>query len=223
MKKNIKAIYFDLDNTLIDRNAAFEACIADFFTKILSDFDYKKEKDKIIKKDNFGYTKRSMFCDWFVKKYNPKGFDSSLFWHYQKENISNYIAPVNTFIKNQLLQLKQRYSIGIITNGSVENQSKKLEKSGLLEIFNPESIYISAAYQAPKPSTILFELALEKLQLQAAEMLYIGDNPRHDILVPQQLGIQTCWLNQNRTKEIIFSSDYEYKNISDFLYSSLCS
>ena len=135
------------------------------------------------------------------------------------KKLAAYIPPIDQTIAIPLLLLKQQYAIGIITNGSIENQSKKLEKASLNNIFTPTTIYISEQYQAPKPSSILFEQALNTLDIKANELLYVGNNPLHDIYAPQQLGIQTAWINHGRTWNKKFSPNFKYKNIQEVLYS----
>ena len=43
-----------------------------------------------------------------------------------------------------------------------------------------------------KPSSIPFKLALEKLNLKAEEILYVGDWPERDIAGAKSVGLKTC-------------------------------
>ncbi len=213
MLSNIQAIFFDLDNTLIDRNAAFDQCINAFFISNLSDFDYKKERGSILKKDNWGYTSRIEFCSWFIQKYQPKNYNKQTFWQYQKRTISDYINPISNELKLLLNQLKKQYIIGIITNGSIYNQSRKLEKAKFLDIFDKKNIFISEEYKISKPNPKIFTIVLNKLNLKSDKLLYIGDDAINDILGAKQVGIKTCWLQQGRIWEEDFLSDFELDSI----------
>jgi putative hydrolase of the HAD superfamily len=45
-----------------------------------------------------------------------------------------------------------------------------------------------------KPDPAIFQMALEALGLNAAEAVFVGDNPRRDIKAAKSLGMKTVWL-----------------------------
>ena len=212
----IKALYFDLDNTLIDRDKAFWLCMEDFFEKHLSNYNPKLEKEILLQKDNFGYTSRTVFSEWFVAYYQPKEITATDFFNYQIENISKYIPKSSNVLLSMLEQLKKEFRIGIITNGSVKNQMAKIKNAKLDEIFPKESIYISQVYNTEKPKPKLFNIVLKDLKISPKNVLYIGDNPINDIFAPKQLEIKTCWIKNGRKWIENFSADMEIDSIIQF-------
>lgn len=87
------------------------------------------------------------------------------------------------------------YRLGIISNGSVEQQNAKLKKCGIDDFF--DVIIISETYQVAKPDFKIFEIACDEAQILAKECTYIGNNLEHDILPFREYGGHGIWLNRN--------------------------
>lgn len=219
--QKLLAIFFDLDNTLIDRNAAFKACMLEYFKCYLPDFNFDEEWNKIQQKDNWGYTKRAKFSPWFVEYFSPVNQTIDDFWEFQRLNISTHISPLDSSIVEQLKRLKNNYKIGILTNGGLFNQSKKIKNSKLDQIFLEEEIIISEQYQIKKPDAAIFQLLLDQLQIPANQLLYVGDDPLNDIWGAQQLGIKTAWISWERKWEHSYTPDYIFNNLKTTL-DQLC-
>lgn len=213
MFDGITTLYFDLDNTLINRDAAFLACIEQFFDENLSNYLFDNEVVEIGKNDHSGYTPREEFVEWFIHHYQPLGWDESSFWNYLQTNISNFVPPISPALKDKLLALKQQYRIGILTNGSISNQSRKIKNAQLDHIFPTETIHISQQYHLSKPDKRLFELVLEQWQLFPHQMLYIGDDPMNDIIGASKVGIKTCWVSHQRVWTSAIQPDFIIDNI----------
>lgn len=215
MLDGISTIYFDLDNTLINRNAAFLACMQQFFDENMPNHYFKNEEFEIEKVDQFGYTPRQEFVEWFIQYYQPQSWDETSFWNYMHANISNFVRPISKELKTLLLSLKKQYKIGILTNGSISNQSRKIRKAQLDKIFTTETIHISQQYQLSKPAPQLFELILEQWQLKPQQLLYVGDDPINDIRGAAQVGIKTAWVSHKREWIHKIKPDIIIENILD--------
>lgn len=198
MPEPIACIYFDLDNTLIDRNAALMGCLETFFEEYLPKVYFYNEQPEIEENDDWGYVDRSDFVAWFIQKYQPWGWEEESLWNYIQTNISSYVVPASTTLLQKLQQLQQNYRLGILTNGSISNQSRKIKQAQLDTIFSSRQIHISQQYQLEKPNPLLFERILKQEQLRPEQLLYVGDDPINDIVGPAQLGIATCWVSHNR-------------------------
>lgn len=64
-----------------------------------------------------------------------------------------------------------------------------------------ENIYVSSDIGARKSSGNLFRYVLEDLQIDSAQMLFIGDNIVSDIEKPESLGISVCYKKNNITRK----------------------
>lgn len=83
--------------------------------------------------------------------------------------------------------------IGIISNNLVEEQMEKLRVCNLLD--HIDSITISEEAGIAKPDPQIFRIALERLGCSAKEVVMIGDSWENDIAPARALGIRTIWFN----------------------------
>lgn len=87
-----------------------------------------------------------------------------------------------------LSSLAKNYSLAALTNGNADVKRLSIGASFDLSI-KAEDI------NASKPDAAMFEDALAHFAIKPEEMLHIGDNPEHDVLGAQRLGIKTVWVN----------------------------
>jgi len=86
--------------------------------------------------------------------------------------------------------------------------------------------FIVATGQQPitigKPNPLLYEIALQELNVQASDCLMIGDRPDTDILGAQQLGIQTALVRTGRfapgeeLPDNMLTPDWDVENLIQF-------
>ncbi|MGH1335907.1 MAG: HAD family hydrolase [Aureispira sp.] len=215
MFDKVTCIYFDLDNTLIDRNAALMACLATFFEEHLPQVYFYNEQPEIEENDDWGYVDRNDFVAWLLQKYQPWGWEEESLWNYIKTNISSYVSPISLPLQQKLKHLQHHYQLGILTNGSISNQSRKIKQAQLEGIFSSQQIHISQQHQLAKPNPLLFQRILEQEQLQPEQLLYVGDDPINDIVAPAELGIATCWVSHNREWNQSITADHVIEQVLD--------
>ena len=87
--------------------------------------------------------------------------------------------------------------LGIISNTTNPPFMKNYERVQLgLDPYFEFSIYSSdVPYRKPHPS--IFKLAVSYLNLDAKEILFVGDSPANDIAGAQNVGMQAAWINRN--------------------------
>jgi putative hydrolase of the HAD superfamily len=83
--------------------------------------------------------------------------------------------------------------LGVITHGLAVKQAEKLIRLELVPYLDPSAIFISDAIGISKPNPKLYQLALRRMDLAPAEVMYVGDHPAHDIAPPKSLGMITVW------------------------------
>jgi putative hydrolase of the HAD superfamily len=82
--------------------------------------------------------------------------------------------------------------LGIISNAAYPPfLGWALERFGLARAF--ESVVVSADVGWRKPSSEIFHLALNRLNLQPAEVVYAGDDFEKDVAAPKRLGLRAIW------------------------------
>lgn len=88
--------------------------------------------------------------------------------------------------------------IGILTNGPVKNQNRKIQALGLKEWIPEEKIFISEGIGYTKPDEQAFRYVEEVLHAKSEELCMIGDSYSSDIAGAKKAGWRTIWLNKDR-------------------------
>lgn len=85
-------------------------------------------------------------------------------------------------------------AVGLVTNGPTAIQRPKIE---LLEI-EPHFpvIVVSEEVGVWKPDPAIFEIALERAGIAAADAIYVGDSAEHDIPGAHAAGLRAVWVNR---------------------------
>ncbi len=97
--------------------------------------------------------------------------------------------------------LAQKYPLTIVTNGFVEVQYEKFEKSGLKDYLT--HVVLSEEVGCQKPNAEIFHHALRLNKVSADEVVMIGDSLGSDILGAMNAGIDQIWVKfDNRTSDI---------------------
>jgi putative hydrolase of the HAD superfamily len=84
--------------------------------------------------------------------------------------------------------LAQRYVLGALSNGNAD-----IYKTDIGEYFN--FAFSAEQLDASKPLPDMFHAALQESGADAREIVHVGDNPEHDILGAQKVGMFTVWMN----------------------------
>ena len=117
-----------------------------------------------------------------------------------------HIPDIDPFPETiELLKLLQgAYKIGLVSDGYLAVQQAKWQALGLAEYFNAVVFSDSLGRENWKPSTAPFKLVLDKLGVEPASSVYIGDNPHKDFLGARQIGMYAIQVKR---------ADAEYGNL----------
>ncbi|OON40041.1 noncanonical pyrimidine nucleotidase, YjjG family [Izhakiella australiensis] len=116
---------------------------------------------------------------------------------------------------NLLNALKEKVSMGIITNGFSALQQARLERTGFLDHF--KFVVISEQVGVAKPHLAIFDHALTLMGNPPRErVMMVGDNPDSDILGGINAGFATCWLNADgREAPETIKPDWEVSSLAE--------
>lgn len=103
--------------------------------------------------------------------------------------------------KGALEYARERYTLGLITNGTWEVQMTKLEKLGIADAFDTTIICDPHKGIDSKPAQQPFEMALAGLSTRAKMTIHIGDSYGEDILGAYNMGLQSVWAPIDRPHE----------------------
>ena len=92
--------------------------------------------------------------------------------------------------------LATKYPLTVVTNGFIEVQYEKFDKSGLRDCFS--HIVLSEEVGGQKPNPRIFEEALRMNGLPAEDVLMVGDSWYSDIQGAINAGIDQMWVKWNK-------------------------
>ncbi|RED86581.1 HAD family hydrolase [Cohnella phaseoli] len=194
---SIKAVLFDLDNTILDRTRTFSNFTHAFISNYFRHIEFPQSiYETIIERDQDGYKdKNELFAELIdLLPWQARPRLEELMGFYGAEYVGNAI-PMNR-AREVVLELKKRYKTGLITNGKTAIQYGKIDRLGIRDDF--DLILVSEEAGIKKPDPRIFELALERLRLQPEECVYVGDHPVNDMEGASQIGIGGIWMKVNQ-------------------------
>ena len=104
--------------------------------------------------------------------------------------------------------------LGLITNGSIRMQSRKLQCLALSPLF--DTILISDAEGISKPDRQIFHRALERLNTNPAQAVFVGDHPEVDVAGARAAGMQAIWRRDPSVTRVV-EADGVIDELSDLL------
>lgn len=94
-----------------------------------------------------------------------------------------------------VVHLRERLRIAVVTNNTVAEQTEKLQTFGFAP--HVDALVTSAEVGAAKPDPRIFRAALDRLGCEAHEAVMIGDAWHADVLGATGAGIRALWLNRH--------------------------
>jgi putative hydrolase of the HAD superfamily len=190
----IRAVLFDLDGTLYDRDLLVQTLIGeqfDAFRGDLGNVDRPSFIRRILDLDGHGFGDKmelykTVGKEWLLSRELSDRLHSD-FW-------SRYVrhCKASEDTRATLEQLRRHgIKLGVITNGSTQWQQQKLDSLGITSLF--DSVLVSEAEGLRKPDRAIFERALERLFVRAEETMFVGDNPEADVAGARAAGLIPVW------------------------------
>jgi len=193
-----QAILFDLDNTLIDRQAAFRRYAIDFCRRRLllsRPIEQQQALEQLMVADDWGYRSRDEFCEWVSAQFPGARLQPNDVWEDCCRHLPSFVQP-DWSIRAMLSRLASRFQLLAITNGSGRNQHEKLRRAELTDCFSATIVSDEVGCEKPQPQ--IFNHALTIAGCSASEALVVGDDPRTDIGGAKQSGLSAYWVSHGR-------------------------
>ena len=225
MKKNIKAVLFDVDDTLFDRKLAQKkVCnlIVEQLPRVFKALKMARIQEAFLKSDqistdmfNSGASseglrdKRSRL---FLQLLGIKEEYAAMVTELYVRDYPLMNSPIDGAIP-VVKKLSRKFTVGVVSNGFPDVQFRKLETMGLNDLFS--CIVLSEVIGIRKPDPTIFQKAASLIQIKPTECLYVGDSYAYDVIGAKNAGMQACWLNP----ELLKPQDETIK--ADFIISKL--
>lgn len=198
----IKAILFDLDDTLVDF-MKFKKEASDAAAKAMVKAGLKMSLAKAKKmlfdlyiKDIEGQDVFQNFLK-LQKSYHPKILAAG---------INAYLAHKYKFnwplkgVKNTLKKLKGKYKLGLVTDAPKLKAYTRLDLAGLADYFDVVVGYEDTGRR--KPSTLPFRKALKELKVKPSEALMVGDWYERDVKGAERVGMRGVLVEDGDLKKL---------------------
>lgn len=216
--KNVRHIFFDLDNTLWDHRKNAYLTIKELFSQqkisekynidfeefhtayhIINERLWEQIRDGEIDKE---YLRKHRFYDTFLKFGIDDAILADYFEHHFLDEILNYNELVDGAL-DLLNYLKGKsYKMHIISNGFQEVTERKCILSGISDFF--ETITSADSVNIRKPRPEIFQYSLDLAKAEKSESLMIGDDWIADVKGAQNFGIDVIFfdvLDENPLEE----------------------
>lgn len=225
----IKAILFDLDNTLIDfrkmKSAASDAAIEAMIGAGIN-LD-KDEAQKLLYElyDQYGIEHQQILHEFMLRTHKKIDYRilAAGIVAYRKARVKNakpYPGVVETLRELKKFGLK----FAIVSDAPILQVWTRLTEIEIAELFDTVVTFDDTG--KAKPNSEPFKKAIEKLGVKAEEVLHIGDWPDKDIAGAKALGMLAAFAkygfsapmtSSHKLNPISVKADYELNSIEELL------
>ncbi len=189
-----KAILFDLDGTLWDRNDAVRALATEQHRQLHKWLGHTPERDyveRVVHLDDNGRADKNLLYQTIGIEFGLSKSVMALlhtdFWtRYQ-----GFIVPFPEVIETLHHLRRLEIRLGIVTNGSMRVQEAKISRlgvSGLMDV-----VLISEREGVRKPDAEIFHRGLTRLGVSPSDAWFVGDHPYDDVAGAAAASLRSFW------------------------------
>ncbi len=209
--KEVRDVYFDLDNTLWDHRKNAKLCLQDLFPEYKRKLHYSGDFDTFYlayeRSNDFLWdeiAKGAINKESLRNRRFPEALDALEVPNYKigielEQAFLDNIIQYNELIEGSLDVLnflsQKKLKLHILSNGFVEVTSRKVENSAL----SPYFASITSADEHPKnirkPHPEIFEFALKKTGANKQHSIMVGDDWLADIVGSEDFGMASVFLD----------------------------
>jgi HAD superfamily hydrolase (TIGR01509 family) len=230
MTADLKAILFDVDDTLFDRNGA-QLLVLDVIAREFGDVFAGISQQKLV--EAFLESDRRTILEFYGNVYTAEnvrvrraqvfldllgldGVYADAIAELYVEAYPRMDAPVNGAVA-VVEALSPKFQLGVVSNGLPDVQYQKLETLSIRHLF--DCIVLSEELGIRKPDPRIFWRAAGLLGREPGECLYVGDSYTVDVMGAKEVGMRTCWFNPAglRPPQVDVECDFEVRVLSQVL------
>jgi putative hydrolase of the HAD superfamily len=187
----MKAVLFDLDETLLDR------------TRSLIRFCEWQATDRLKLKDVEGYVARFLELDANGSVWKDEVYEKLKHEFFIADSVGNllaeYILQFQNFCQARpgaldavRLLASRGFKLGLVSNGKSPFQENNFSALGVGDLFT--TLIVSETVGCSKPDPKIFEIACSAIEVTPRECIFVGDNPNSDIRGAADLGMYTVFV-----------------------------
>ena len=217
----IKAVIFDLDNTLLDfmkmKSMSIDAAINGMIEAGM-DIEFDKSKQEIYNiYDKKGYEYQEVFDDFILNSCGElkHKFLAAAIVSYRKIKDATLVMYPN--VNSTLIKLsKAGLKLGVVTDAPSREAWIRLYSLGMHHLFDAVVAHDDTGTRKPSPEP--FQRISELLEIDPLKILMVGDWPERDVIGAKKLNMKTAFARYGDmfgTQES--GADYDLDDISEIL------
>lgn len=216
-----KVIFFDMNNTILDRRQCFDSA----FLEVMNDYTARWDPDETLftaqdalqsyKMEWSRYRKapiRSPISPDELRHICLRKALSSIpvnvnpaftrtFFEQVEEQEDNFVA-LFPGVEDTLQALSHNYKLAIISNGNRRRLKNNLEKMKLTGWIDQERLFSSEKDGPRKPHPAIFERALKAMSAASNQCVMVGNSWRNDVVGAASSGMDAIWIHPGNVKKI---------------------
>lgn len=208
---DIEFVYFDLDDTLLDHQAAEREALSDVRDRYLALFGtlsvdelqetyhdinaplWRQYADGEIDKQTVQHQRFTRL----LEAVDAPHADATLVARYYMQRYATHWGFIPG-AQDAFEAIAEHHPVGVLTNGFAEVQEKKLDQFPALRE-RSDAIVLCEEVGVLKPDPAVFEHATQEAGVDAETVLYVGDSYRSDVEGAQPVGWRVAWYARNGT------------------------
>ncbi|HEM5462365.1 TPA: HAD family hydrolase [Streptococcus suis] len=209
----MKALIFDVDDTLYDQIQPFERALERHIEVAREQIEplylsFRRYADEVFEatatgkmslKDSHIYRMKHALADFEYQVSDATALAIQIDYDYFQGQIE--LSPVFPEIFSWCQA--QGIAMGIITNGPYRHQLRKIRTMGLVNWFELEHVLISGQVGITKPNPAIFQLMEERLGMSGEDICYLGDSFENDVVGAKAANWKAIWFNHRKRVEPI--------------------
>ncbi|MFM0621428.1 HAD family hydrolase [Streptococcus suis] len=207
----MKALIFDVDDTLYDQIQPFERALERHIEVAREQIEplylsFRRYADEVFEatatgkmslKDSHIYRMKHALADFGYQVSDAIALAIQIDYDYFQGQIE--LSPVFPEIFSWCQA--QGIAMGIITNGPYRHQLRKIRTMGLVNWFELEHVLISGQVGITKPNPAIFQLMEERLGMSGEDICYLGDSFENDVVGAKAANWKVIWFNHRKRVE----------------------
>ena len=222
--KKYKVLFFDVDGTLLDFDAAERKALGELFQEKgmeireeyiqcyhrINESMWKMLERGQITREKLQSQRFVQFFDEIGLKEKADGQENAIY----RRHLSQAAIPI-AGAEEVLQELSSRYPLYVVSNGNTQVQHGRMRASGFQSYF--QKSFLSEEIGYTKPDVRFFEECFRQLpDVKKEEILLIGDSLSSDMTGGQNAQIDTCWYNPaGLSRDETIPITYEIRNLKE--------
>ncbi|WP_082232826.1 HAD family hydrolase [Halobacillus massiliensis] len=199
----IKAVIFDLDGTLLNREESVKDFIEHQYERLnkwLHHIPKEEYIQRFIELDHRGYVWKDKVYKQLINEWSIRGITWEDLLQDYLNHFKLHCVPFTDLLETLRELRRANFLIAIVTNGKGQFQMDNIQALGIDQL--TDAILISEWEGVKKPDPTIFYRAAERLKVPPRDCLFIGDHPEKDVKAAQHAGMKGVWKRDHQWSEV---------------------